>query len=44
VIIKDEELQAESGTRIVVHSRADGSKVLLMVETIPTNVSGVPVR
>jgi hypothetical protein len=44
VILKDEELHAGSGTRIVVHIRADGSKVLLVVETTLTDAGGKPVR
>jgi hypothetical protein len=44
VIIKDEKFHAESGTRIVVHSRADGSKVVLVVETKLRDAGGGQVR
>jgi hypothetical protein len=44
VILNDEHFHAENGTRVVVHTRTDGSKVLLVVGTTLTDASGKPVR
>jgi hypothetical protein len=44
VLLKDEHLHAEDGTRIVVHERADGSKLVLMVGANVTDGTGRPAR
>jgi hypothetical protein len=42
--IDDESFRTESGTKVIVHTRADGSKVLLVVTSTLTDPGGRPVQ
>jgi len=44
LVIDDDSFRTECGTKVIVHERADGSKVLLVVTSTLMDASGRPVH